>query len=169
MKTKQTSIVFAIGLLTSTIAISECVNPNITTQKPDSIYVDHGDGTVTDSETGLMWQKCVVGLSGNDCLTGTAQTFSWQAALAVANNNGDYGYNDWRLANRKELNSLVDNACYPVINPTIFPNTPSANSWTSSPAKHAIHESWVIYFDYGGVYTNPKSSEHYIRLVRSSE
>jgi hypothetical protein len=60
-------------------------------------FVDNGDGTVTDRATGLMWQKADSG-SGMD----------WQNALAYAENLGLAGYDDWRLPNVKELNSIVD-------------------------------------------------------------
>ena len=38
--------------------------------KTDDRYVDHGDGTVTDKVTGLMWMKCVYGQSGHLCEDG---------------------------------------------------------------------------------------------------
>ncbi|WP_169314601.1 PEGA domain-containing protein [Thiothrix nivea] len=30
-------------------------------------YIDHGNGTITDSQTRLMWKKCSEGQSGNAC------------------------------------------------------------------------------------------------------
>lgn len=61
---------------------------------------DNGDSTVTDSATGLMWQKYDAG-SGMD----------WQSALAYAqtkNAQSYIGHNDWRLPDAKELQSIVD-------------------------------------------------------------
>ena len=60
-------------------------------------FVDNGDGTVIDRATGLMWQKADSG-SGMD----------WQNALAYAENLELAGYDDWRLPNVKELQSIVD-------------------------------------------------------------
>jgi hypothetical protein len=60
-------------------------------------FVDNGDGTVTDHATGLMWQK-----------EDSGQAMDWQAALAYAAHLGLAGYNDWRLPNAKELQSIVD-------------------------------------------------------------
>lgn len=58
-------------------------------------YTDHGDGTVTDNITGLMWQKAQGGeISYEDARDG-ASTFQ----LA--------GYTDWRLPTIKELYSLI--------------------------------------------------------------
>ncbi len=72
-------------------------------------FRDHGDGTVTDRATGLMWAKADSG-AGMD----------WGAALAwvQAKNAEKYlGHADWRLPNAKELQSLVDYARIPAIAP----------------------------------------------------
>ena len=60
-------------------------------------YVNNGDGTITDTATGLMWLQ-------KD--SGTAMT--WQQALAYAEASTVDGYSDWRLPNAKELQSIVD-------------------------------------------------------------
>ena len=60
-------------------------------------FVDNGDGTVTDRSSGLMWQQADsdVGLD-------------WQEALAYAEELDLADYNNWRLPNAKELQSIVD-------------------------------------------------------------
>jgi hypothetical protein len=63
-------------------------------------FVDNGDRTITDNATGLMWAQDDTG-SGLD----------WEEALAWvdAQNAANYlGYDDWRLPNAKELQSIVD-------------------------------------------------------------
>jgi hypothetical protein len=63
-------------------------------------FVDHGDGTITDRATGLMWEKDDSGAGMN-----------WESALALAqqrNSEQHLGYSDWRLPDAKELHSLVD-------------------------------------------------------------
>ncbi len=60
-------------------------------------FVSNSDGTVTDNATGLMWQQADSG-----------EAMSWEAALAWAENLEYGGYDDWRLPNAKELQSLVD-------------------------------------------------------------
>ncbi|RKY47476.1 MAG: hypothetical protein DRP88_04385 [Candidatus Neomarinimicrobiota bacterium] len=63
-------------------------------------FVDNGDGTISDLATGLMWQK-------GDSEKG----MNWQEALAWVQQKNDenfLGYNDWRLPNIKELQSIVD-------------------------------------------------------------
>ena len=79
-----------------------------------SVYTD---GNIYDNKTGLIWKKCLEGLSGSAC-EGTASTFTWSEALAVVEND-----TTWRLPNIKELQSIVEEGCaFPAIN-TIFPGT----------------------------------------------
>jgi hypothetical protein len=60
-------------------------------------FVDNGDGTVTDSATGLMWQQADSGCG-----------MQWEEALAYAESLSLAGHDDWRLPNAKELQSIVD-------------------------------------------------------------
>lgn len=63
-------------------------------------FVENNDGTITDKATGLMWAQ-------NDNSNGV----NWEDALAWVqkmNNENYLGYNDWRLPNAKELQSIVD-------------------------------------------------------------
>jgi hypothetical protein len=63
-------------------------------------FVDNSDGTISDDATGLMWSK-------NDNGVG----LNWEEALdwVYQKNQENYlGYNDWRLPNAKELQSIVD-------------------------------------------------------------
>jgi hypothetical protein len=59
-------------------------------------YRDNGDGTVTDLNTGLMWQKS----------TGPKMTMAQARAGAASFRLA--GYSDWRLPTIKELYSLID-------------------------------------------------------------
>lgn len=59
-------------------------------------YKDNGDGTITDLNTGLMWQKT----PGDKTTYHEAVTEAPMFDLA--------GYNDWRLPTIKELYSLID-------------------------------------------------------------
>ncbi len=60
-------------------------------------FVDNGDGTVTDEATGLMWQQVDSGVG-----------LDWEDALSYAENLELADYDDWRLPNVKELQSIVD-------------------------------------------------------------
>jgi len=61
----------------------------------ESAYKDNGDGTVTDLNTGLMWQSD----------PGEKMTFKQAVAGAATCRVG--GYEDWRLPTIKELYSLI--------------------------------------------------------------
>lgn len=60
-------------------------------------FVDNSDGTVTDTATGLVWQK------GDSC-----RGMNWADALAYAAQLDLGGHHDWRLPSAKELQSIVD-------------------------------------------------------------
>ncbi len=78
-------------------------------------YQDNGDGTVTDRDTGLMWEKQSDDGSIHD--RDNAFTFANAGTHVAALNSANFaGHNDWRLPNIRELSSLVD---YGVANPAI--------------------------------------------------
>ena len=99
--------------------------------------------------------------------TGTAATYNWANALQTAKNMGG----DWRVPNIKELDSLVEEACYnAAINETFFPATQTRTRgyyWSSSPVP--ISGAWYVHFDYGYVSFDGKNDSLYVRLVRSSQ
>lgn len=75
-------------------------------------YKDNGDGTVTDLNTGLMWQQN----------PGNKKTYKQAAAGASRCNLG--GFNDWRLPTIKELYSLI---LFSGTDPDIRRNSSSSN------------------------------------------
>lgn len=68
-------------------------------------FSDNSDGTISDFATGLMWSKEDSGVGMN-----------WQDALLWVQQKNDenyLGYDDWRLPNAKELQSIVDYSLSP--------------------------------------------------------
>jgi hypothetical protein len=117
-----------------------------------AVYVDNGDGTITEQVSGLTWQATVadMGLVQMDAL-----------ASCAAKGPG------WRLPTRLELVSLVDytiSAPGPTIN-ALFKDTPPTEFWTSTPYYGNVGDAWAIGFDVGysdyGVVNNPD----YVRCV----
>lgn len=156
------------------VAIAAC-STDVTITKPDSIYTNHGNGTVTDNQTGLMWMRCSLGLSGGGCAAGTATTVNWKQALEAAqaanSGVGSFGYKDWRLPTTNELVTLVELACYsPAINTNLFPSTLSNVYWSSTPLiLDTVSESkaWSVNFNGGAEYFDSiKADSYYVRLVR---
>ncbi len=69
-------------------------------------FIDNGDGTITDKATGLIWMQTDSGAFGAGPF-GDGR-MNWEDALAWAEDLEYAGYDDWRLPNAKELQSIVD-------------------------------------------------------------
>lgn len=81
-------------------------------------FTDNGDGTITDSATGLMWMQ-----------DDSGEGMTWESALEYAESKEFAGYTDWRLPNIKELQSIVD-----------YQRAPGATSSAAiDPAFHCTH------------------------------
>ena len=83
-------------------------------------YVNNNDGTITDTDTSLMWIQL------------PAAPMSWQSAIRYAENLTWSGYSDWRLPDVKELQTLTDytltttystTGIKPAVNHTMFAKT----------------------------------------------
>jgi Protein of unknown function (DUF1566) len=71
-------------------------------------YIDNGDGTVTDTNTGLMWEK----KSDDGSIHDQDDLYTWAAAftvfIAALNSGAGFaGHSDWRLPNINELRSIA--------------------------------------------------------------
>jgi hypothetical protein len=111
--------------------------------------------SVTDTVTGLTWQKDV----GPAPLT-WPDASAYCASLAI-----DAG--GWRMPALKELLTLVDpHQLHPAIDPDAFPNTPHADFWATSAAVFAANNNWIVNFDTGESTALPRSSLSRVRCVR---
>jgi hypothetical protein len=135
-RTGQTDCYDAVGSVTpcgTGLGLGQDGDLQSGTGWPNPRFTDNGDGTVTDALTGLIW------LQDASCLG--AQT--WADALAESNalfdgctdcggTDDDCGLSDgslpgqWRLANLRELQSLVH---YGVANPAV-PDTAGTGKWS---------------------------------------
>lgn len=147
-------------------------NPRVA---PDSRYtisspdpVNHfGQFVVVDSATGLMWNRCSEGKNGATC-AGVSSSHSWTQALLLANGSAHAGFNDWRLPNSEELQSLVETGCFePSINSATFPATESSLYWSSTTYAIDSTVAWNVSFSIGTSELRGKSNFLYVRLVRS--
>jgi hypothetical protein len=75
-------------------------------QGPQQSYTDNGDGTVTDTVTGLMWVQSP-DLNG-DGVIDIDDKLTLEEALAGAETFALGGYNDWRLPTITEMYSLMN-------------------------------------------------------------
>ena len=149
---------------------SETAVPSTT---PAGRFLVHGNGTVTDTATGLMWAQCAEGLSGSACTDGAAAQFTWVDALSRARDSTHAGYTDWRLPTVKELSSIVEERCWgPAINLAVFPNTPrSSYFWSASPNSRSSYHAWVVWFLWGTAddHSFTRYEDNPVRLVRSGQ
>ena len=90
-------------------------------------FVDNSNTTITDNATGLMWQQ-------ND-----SDSVNWDDAVEQCESATTASYDDWRLPNAKELQSIVDYsrspdthnsaAIDPLFNSTSFTNEEGETDW----------------------------------------
>lgn len=130
---------------------------------------------VVDLVTGLHWQGCVAGRSGEACETGTLEQFTWDAALAYCDGLSWGGQDDWYLPDAYELLSIVDFAKGSpsnngiALDETLFPN-PSSQVWTS----HYATDTYVHQLQLFGpsLFANPttmrdrRSDDNSVRCAR---
>jgi hypothetical protein len=144
--------------------IVKCVYGTHTTRS----YTDNGDGTMSDSSTGLMWQQ-----------TATPDYMTWDDAISYCNSLSlptTNGYVDWRLPNIKELTTILDTSQNPSINLTAFPpGDYSLGFWSSTAAVVDTYAgeayAWIISFanDLGpgpGYFSKGSDAFRYVRCVR---
>jgi len=156
---------------------AQTCNPAITADAPNTRYTAYTNGTVQDKQTGLVWKRCAEGQTWlvGGC-TGSAESFTWQEALAAAERSSFAGKTDWRLPNINSLQSLVERRCFnPAINLAMFPNVPEYWFWSSS--AHAgkdffgnSHQAWAVEFVSGGERGDRYRDENNaVRLVRAGQ
>ena len=108
-------------------------------------FTDNGDGTVTDNNTGLMWQKT----DGGEMTFENAEVYCHNVSLG--------GFSDWRLPTSHELFSINNfNNLNPALNITYFPKTVAEYWWTSETRTDDTTRVWVVNAG-GGIGPHPKT------------
>lgn len=145
-------------------------------------YTDNGDGTIIDKVTGLIWEK----LSNDGTIQDLSNTYSWYDAFSVkiaALNTAPCfaGHCDWRLPNRRELDSLVDSgraapAVDPVFNSGCTPGCTvttcsctqlMGSYWSSTTYQDVPTFAWAVDGNVGIVNAFEKGVvKNYVRAVR---
>jgi len=154
-------------------------------------FVDNGDGTITDTKTGLMWEK----KSDDGSIHDKDTTYTWGMAsppytmngtavttfLATLNSGGGFaGQTDWRLPNLTELESIRNlqttfPATFPAFNTGCVATctvltcscTVSSYYWSSSSYANGPQFAWFVGFFDGGVFVGFKTNGIYVRAVRA--
>ncbi|MCK7470008.1 MAG: DUF1566 domain-containing protein [Desulfomicrobium escambiense] len=136
-------------------------------------YTDNGNGTVTDNNTGLMWQKEDDGSIYNWYqASGTYDDWYNPSSQDVCGTLVLGGHSDRRLPSKKELITLVDYSI-PYPGPTIkpaFANTKHLSYRVSTSANYGPGFAWLLDFGAGYVYGYYKDyAYYYVRCVRGEQ
>ena len=122
-------------------------------------YSDIENSITYHSSTHLMWQK-----------EADRVARTWEQALTSCQDLTLGGYEDWRLPNIKELQSINDyNSLNPSIDLIFLPNTVTSFYWSSTSNADISDNAWGVYFGNGMVHDSDKSSTLYTRCVRNKD
>ncbi len=122
-------------------------------------FTDNGDGMIMDNITGLTWQQIFF----NDTLT-------WEQSLTYADTLSLNGYNDWRLPNIKELQSISDvSQINPSIDVIYFNNAGNKVFWSSTTLPNITNKSWYLNTQNGITTYDFKTFRHFVICVRGNQ
>ena len=143
-------------------------------------YTDNGDGTITDNQTGLTWEK----KSDDGSIHDKDDVYGWADAfgvfIAALNTASFAGQNDWRLPNRYELESMFDltggnpavdaafnNACVPTcVVATCSCTQPDSQYWASTSLALNTAFAWTVFSNGGVSFDHKVFSTASVRAVR---
>ena len=94
-------------------------------------YINHGNGTATDTVTGLMWQT----VDGGEMTVENAAIYCDTLTLG--------GHSDWRLPNVHEAYSILNHQNNnPAMDVLVFPKTGAEYWWTSEKQVNDASKVW---------------------------
>ncbi len=161
-------------------------------------FIDNGDGTITDTQTGLQWEQKTgtVGtlvtctFAANNCPDPrhVNNRYAWSntgsapdGALftdflermngkicSVSTCQGFGGYSDWRVPTLAELQTILDCGNGSPCINPIFGPTAAAFSWSSTALAFGPSAAWVVSFNNGFVGFDGKSIPYHARAVRGA-
>jgi hypothetical protein len=126
--------------------------------------------TVTDTITGLVWQRDGSGTRATCATDSTHLTCTQAEVEAYCSGLSLGGFSDWRLPAEHELHTIVDLTQHnPAIDLTVFPNTTAGYYWTSltDALSPSPGEVWFVDFAAGGTLCDLVSPQK-VRCVRGA-
>ncbi|MGE4498404.1 MAG: DUF1566 domain-containing protein [Deferribacterales bacterium] len=112
-----------------------------------------------DPATGLMWQD------NEDAITVKRD---WEGAEQYCSSLTLAGYSDWYLPSIKQLESIIDKSRYPAMKQG-FKNVAAYDYRSSTTIASLSSDAWYIYFLNGEVFYSSKTTNSYVRCVRSGQ
>jgi hypothetical protein len=128
---------------------------------PSPRFIDHGNGTVTDRLTGLIWTKkpaCFFQRTLAQALGDAATLADGDCGLTDGSKAGD-----WRLPNIKELESLIDFGRFSPSLPLGHPFTNVYHHWSST--NNGLY-AWTVNFEFGNQFITDRNSLASVWCVR---
>jgi len=140
---------------------------------PSPRFTDHGDGTITDELTGLMWLKDGACLGYQEWNFGSFREVDSLNYDPQGRGCQDYTgrYTDWRLPNVNELESLVhagrsNTATW--LNSVGFTGVQALDYWSSTTNVHNPGQAWSVNMWTGFVDPDDKGGARHIIAVRGT-
>ncbi len=137
---------------------------------PETTYtVSPGGSTVTDTSTGLVWQRQI---AANPCPSDAGTGCTWAGAASACDAMNAFavgGLNaGWRLPTVVELLSLANYAATPTIDPAPFMNPGPATFWSSTANAGTTGQAWTMSYANGLNASQPTASTFDVRCVNAS-
>jgi hypothetical protein len=172
-----------LGVLLIVVGVAGTAH-EATAAKPLPRFVDNGDGTITDTQTGLMWEKKTTDGGPQD----VNNTYTWSTNLSDPNGtlftdflpkmncllsedgncpfNGKYS--DWRIPTIAELRTILlapfPCGTSPCIDPIFGPT--AADTYWSSTSYASPAGAWFVRFSVGSFTVHVLDGTLRVRAVR---
>ncbi len=154
-------LIFAVSLtIASLLVVPEIIRAEIV-QSQDKRYTDNGDGTISDSKTGLMWMK-------NDSYLHTGHWLNWHEVKIYVKGLNEVrfaNYSDWQLPTKEELRSLFESSKtsgsqvgreMKIHTDPLFGKNGSGSLWSAN--ENGMHNAIGIVFNTGDTFSGNKKS-----------
>ncbi|SMP83164.1 Protein of unknown function [Desulfonatronum zhilinae] len=149
---KACRLIYATAALTFMLCLTGLV---MTGEAQAQRFLDNGNGTVTDTVTGLMWTK-------------DANPFgrlNWQDAMSRCSSFSISGIGGWRLPSRDELVALY----HAIQGGHPFTGVQSSNYWSGTTDSDNTGFAWFVFMDGGYVGNVTKHSILHVWPVRAGQ
>ncbi|MGP0629235.1 DUF1566 domain-containing protein [Nitrospina sp. 32_T5] len=97
-------LMLSLFLMLAGATPGQSLDMSVAAWSADKRFIDHGDGTISDTRTGLMWAK-------KDSYLDTGRWMNWREVFSYVEDLNDTtfaGHIDWRMPTLEELRTLYE-------------------------------------------------------------